>query len=87
MMTSTIKDRAVSLLAKCRDCGIITAEDDHDLIYADLVESGIVDSMSLTMLSALLEDEYQFVVNPSQFVLEMRSLNAIVETMERHREF
>ena len=80
-MTEAIDRRAMALLDKCREHGIISADGDRELLDVDLIESGILDSMSLTMLAALLKDRYQFEVDPSQFVMELRSFNAIAERL------
>jgi len=43
----------------------------------DLIESGLVDSMSLMMLASLIEDTYQVVIPEAVFVAELRTLERV----------
>lgn len=73
-------DKSVSaeaLLEKCQECGIFAVDCPEDILDIDLIESGIIDSMSLTMLAEMLKKNYSIELTPQHFVVELRTLNDI----------
>ena len=74
---------ARKLLEMCNESGIFTSVCTNDILELDLLESGIIDSMSLTMLAAMINKNYGIEINLQLFVAELRNLKAISAYLER----
>ena len=72
---------AIQLLDKCIENGIFDVyseqESTEDLLDEDLLESGLMDSMSLTMLDEMIKQEYGITIDYPIFIAELRSLRKI----------
>jgi acyl carrier protein len=71
-----------SLLHHCAESGVFEREASVDS-NADLLESGLVDSMGIVMLAALIEDTYNVVIPDAVFVAELRTLARVAAYLER----
>jgi acyl carrier protein len=71
-----------SLLDRCVEDGVF-ARETHVDPSDDLVESGLVDSMGLLMLAALIEETYEVTIPEAVFVAELRTLAKIAAYLER----
>ena len=79
-MTST--QVLASLLHHCAESGVFVREASVDSA-ADLLESGLVDSMGMVMLAALIEDTYNVIIPEAVFVAELRTLARVAAYLER----
>ena len=77
-------ENAMTLLGKCIECGVFSNDSTDEILDVDLVESGVIDSMSLTMLAAMLKKHYAIVITPQQFIAELRTLNDISTYIENN---
>ena len=75
----------LKLLQMCNDCGIFTSECASNIIELDLLESGMIDSMSLTMMAAMINKNYGIEINLQLFVAELRNLKLISAYLEQNR--
>lgn len=75
---------AYKLLQMCNECGIFTGNQVANMLDLDLVESGMIDSMSLTMLAAMIRKNYGIEINLQLFVAELRSLKLISAYLEQN---
>lgn len=77
---------AMQLLEKCISNGIFSEyseeSDQLSLLDEDLLESGLMDSMSLTMLDEMIKQEYEVEIDYSIFIAELRSLRKIASYIE-----
>jgi len=71
-----------SLLQHCAENGVFVGEAAVDS-GADLLESGLVDSMGIVMLAALIEDTYNVIIPEAVFVAELRTLARVAAYLER----
>ena len=71
-----------SLLHHCVESGVFVAEAAVDA-GVDLLESGLVDSMGIVMLAALIEDTYNVIIPEAVFVAELRTLSRVAAYLER----
>jgi acyl carrier protein len=71
-----------SLLHHCAESGVFVAEAAVDS-GVDLLESGLVDSMGIVMLAALIEDTYNVIIPEAVFVAELRTLSRVAAYLER----
>lgn len=71
-----------SLICHCAESGVFAGEAVVDS-GADLVESGLVDSMGIVMLAALIEDTYGVVIPEAVFVAELRTLAQVAAYVAR----
>jgi acyl carrier protein len=71
-----------NLLGRCVEDGVF-AREAHVDPAEDLVESGLVDSMGLLMLAALIEETYDITIPEALFVAELRTLGRIAAHLER----
>jgi len=78
--------QAIALLERCRECGVFTHGGGDELLDANLVESGIIDSMSLAMIAAVVKKYYGVVVTTEQLVADLRSLNQIAAYIEEQSD-
>src|SRR3954469_9993784 len=81
-MVMTSADLLGSLLGRCVEDGVFARETLVDP-SEDLVESGLVDSMGLLMLAALIEETYEVTIPEALFVAELRTLARIAGHLER----
>ena len=80
-MVMTSADLLRSLLERCFEDGVF-ARDTRVDPADDLVESGLVDSMGLLMLAALIEETYEVTIPEAVFVAELRTLARIAAYLE-----
>lgn len=78
---------ALQLLEKCVENGIFTENFSNDFspeeqLNEDLLEAGIMDSMSLTMLAELINQDYGIEIELPLFIAELRSLNKVASYLE-----
>ena len=73
---------AMQLLKQCQNCGIFSSDYNEDILDLNLIECGLFDSMSLTMLAAMVTKYYGISIMPSQFVAELHSINNLAEYLE-----
>ena len=71
-----------SLLHHCAESGVFVREAAVDS-RVDLLESGLVDSMGIVMLAALIEDTYNVIIPEAVFVAELRTLARVAAYLER----
>lgn len=83
-MEEVNKNTAMQLLTQCKECGIFTQGCNEDMLDMNLIESGVFDSMSLVMLASMINKYYGVVIQPSQFVAELRSLNDLAGYLEQN---
>jgi acyl carrier protein len=81
-MVMTSADLLRSLLERCVEDGVF-ARDTRVDPTDDLVESGLVDSMGLLMLAAVIEKTYEVTIPEAVFVAELRTLARIAAYLER----
>lgn len=72
------------LFMKCKEFGVFSQKCKDDVFDLNLVESGIADSMSMTMLAALIEEDYDLEITLQQFVVELRTLNEISDYIQKN---
>lgn len=65
------------LLTVCEQQGLFSAEDGAPDVDEDLIESRGVDSMGLTYLQAIIEQEFSVEIPLPMLVSELRSLRSI----------
>jgi acyl carrier protein len=70
-----------ALLGHCMENGVFP-RDTHVEPNDDLVELGLIDSMGLLMLAAMIEDVYDVVIPEPVFVAELRTLERIAAYIE-----
>jgi acyl carrier protein len=81
-MVTTSGELLGNLLGRCVEDGVF-ARETHVNPADDLVESGLVDSMGLLMLAALIEETYEVTIPEALFVAELRTLARIAAHLER----
>ena len=81
-MVTTSADLLGHLLGRCVEDGVFARETRVNPAD-DLVESGLVDSMGLLMLAALIEETYEVTIPEALFVAELRTLSRIAAHLER----
>jgi acyl carrier protein len=69
------------LLATCQASGLFAAEVPVDC-DADLVESGLIDSMGLLTLQSLAEETYGVLIPEAIFVAELRTLTQVAAYLD-----
>ena len=79
---SEINEKALILFNKCIDNGIFAQDCSQDIINEDLLELGIMDSMSLSMMAEMIQQDYGVDIDYALFVAELRSLHKIADYLE-----
>lgn len=78
-------NNALNLLEQCINNGIFAEDCTVEMLDVDLLESGVMDSMSLMMLTELIEQEYKLEIDPSIFVAELRTVNQLSSYIESNQ--
>ncbi|GAA4343522.1 phosphopantetheine-binding protein [Kangiella taiwanensis] len=65
------------LISLCQEYEIIPANNIEHQLDADLLESGIIDSMGVVMFQELLSEKFGMDVPTEKFIIELRTLRAI----------
>lgn len=71
------EDITAELLTLCLEQNLLPEVELAGLAEADLFEEGLVDSLSLTLLQASVEETYGIAIPPELLVAELRSLTAV----------
>jgi len=72
------------LLTVCEQQGLFSAEDGAPDVDEDLIEGRGVDSMGLTYLQAIIEQEFSVEIPVPMLVSELRSLRSIAAYLAGH---
>ena len=70
------------LVALCREHAIFPTDALDSLVDADLLEQGVVDSLSLTLLVSAIEETYSVAIPIEILIGELRSLNSVADYIE-----
>lgn len=81
-MTVSEGTNANRLLEKCLEYGVLSENYPDNILELDLIESGVVDSMSVAILEEMVYQEHGLAISSQQFVVELRSLNALSTYIE-----
>lgn len=72
------------LLTVCEQQGLFSAEDGAPDVDEDLIEGRGVDSMGMTYLQAIIEQEFSVEIPLPMLVSELRSLRSIAAYLAKH---
>jgi acyl carrier protein len=74
-----IKNRLITMLKEQQ----IFDRDPETILENDLVEDGLVDSLSLTQLRALVEEEFSVNIDEKTFIEKLHSINDVIDYLSR----
>jgi acyl carrier protein len=77
MPATTSETIMTRLLTLCEKQGLFLAEDGVPDVDEDLIEGRGLDSMGLTYLPAIIEEEFAVEISPPMLVSELRSIRSI----------
>ena len=69
----------------CKQEGILELDIMPGFESADLVDSGIIDSMGLLSLQTMIEEHYGVLIPQELFIMELRSLTSIAVYLDSHK--
>ena len=65
------------LMALCRENGVIDPNIENYSESEDLLEGGLLDSMGLVYMQAIIEEEFAVNLAPELFITELRNIRSI----------
>ena len=81
MDRNEVKNR---LLKMCVENEIFKFSDLHASLTIDLVDYGMVDSMSLMTLQGLIDEEFNVEIATELIVIELRTIDDIINYIAKH---
>lgn len=73
----SIEQLADSLVRLCHEQGVFPPDVDFCDPNDDLIEGGLIDSMSLVYMQAVIQEKFSVELEPELFIVELRNIHAI----------